>query len=142
MLKGKAVASLPMEVKVPVNLYINKMYLLITATFCKGKDVGEFVIHYKDGKIARIPLIVGENIKDWWNPKVLPHARVAWMGNSSKHSPVGIYMIKWINPFKTNRVKTIKFIAEDKTGPQLVWIAATVEQTNPARFTELGAEKK
>ena len=141
MLKGTAVQSLPVEVKkVPVESYLTKMYFLYTSTFTgskKGREIGKFIILYGDGQKFEIPLVVGKNILDWWKPAELQHARVAWYGSNSKHTPIGVYMLKWENPFTGKLVKSISFKVESEKGPQLVWIAATAERVDPAKMTHI-----
>jgi hypothetical protein len=31
-----------------------------------GKEVGEYIIHYADGQEVKLPIVVGQNIGEWW----------------------------------------------------------------------------
>jgi hypothetical protein len=48
--------------------------------------VGRYVLHYADGQTAELPLVYGQDLRNWWTvggePKEVPNAAVVWTGNT------------------------------------------------------------
>jgi len=56
--------ALDISVESPTSIYV-----LANATFCRlpysGLEIGKFVLHYLDGTTQTVPLIAGQNIREW-----------------------------------------------------------------------------
>jgi thiol-disulfide isomerase/thioredoxin len=80
-----------------------------------GTLVGKYVLRYADGSRQALPIIYGEDIRDWWvgTDKVveLKHAKVAWQGQTSNGSEVRVYTRTWENPNPDREVASIDFIS-------------------------------
>ena len=97
-------------------------------------EVGRYVVHYKDGKIAEIPLLYGENIGDWWcssnAPRRFSAAAVIWQGSNEASRQLGfnvrLFQATWINPRLNEPIESIEFqSAMERSAPFL--LAITVE---------------
>ena len=50
-----------------------------------GTKIAEYVVHYEDGKTETIPVVYGEDVRDWWfneNAKGVSRGKVAWTGDN------------------------------------------------------------
>lgn len=80
-------------------------------------SVGHYTMHYADGTQATIPLIEGDNIRDWWSVSKgdLKNARVAWAGtNLVPQSLIGWYRFAWNNPHPEKMVSTVDTTSNGK----------------------------
>ena len=78
--------------------------------------------------IIEIPLIPGKNIADWYNPKDLPEALVAWeaLQPTKFKAVVGLYMYEWKNPQPHGIIDSIEFVSSYMY-PTPVLVAITAE---------------
>jgi WD40 repeat protein len=99
-----------------------------------GTTIGHYIVHYADGQRQNVPIVYGENVRDWWhNPAVsepVPGAEVAWTGKNAavrnSAQVLRIYRFSWRNPRPEATVQTIDFTsAESNSSPFL--LAITVE---------------
>lgn len=52
---------------IPVNLGLRGLFFLTAANWTqKGATIGEYIVHYADGRDVTIPIVVGQNIGEWW----------------------------------------------------------------------------
>ena len=104
------------------------MWFLQTACWAvsntEHQEVGRYIIHYADGTQSIFALHYGLELSDWWDPKPLSNAKVAWSGKNGMHSPVGIYVSEWANPEPTKIIQSIDLIG-DKSEAQIVLLAIT-----------------
>jgi beta-galactosidase len=88
------------------------------------EPVAKYLIHYQDGSSVTFPIRAGAEIGDWWSPTPLPKSIVAWTGRNLKHSPIGVWMTPWENPFPEKIIESIDL--KGNLGPsQLVLLAIT-----------------
>jgi len=73
-----------------------------------------YVVEYQDGSQATFELRNGQQIGDWYEPKVLPAALPGWFDpmHASGASEVGLYVTYWENPFPDRALKAITFRSE------------------------------
>lgn len=80
-----------------------------------GTVVGQYVLHYSDGTTKILPIVYGEDVRDWWvgTDKVvqLKNAQVAWQGKTSNNNEVRLYKRTWENPEPAREVASIDFIS-------------------------------
>ena len=99
----------------------------------EGAKLGEYVIHYVDGRTKTAPILYGRNVMDWWvGPEggQLAEAEVVWRGSNPATRSIGFttQLIKytWENPLPEVEISTIDFVSDlIEAGPFL--IAITVE---------------
>ncbi|MBN2227616.1 MAG: hypothetical protein JW763_09655 [candidate division Zixibacteria bacterium] len=112
MLKGENAPEMPLESKpIEVNGKAPWLYFLHTAAYAGkyGVHCAEYVVTYSDGSTAVIPMRVGREVGDWWEPKDLEDAVVAWDGHNPMTSHVGFYLYEWKNPYPDKPVETLVF---------------------------------
>jgi hypothetical protein len=83
-----------------------------------GKEVGAYVVHYADKTEARIPIIYGQDLRDWWDWPERPdvtRAKVAWKGDNpaatQNQRKVRLYAVVWPNPHPDKTVATIDYVS-------------------------------
>jgi len=78
-----------------------------------GTVVGRYIIRYADGSSQTMPIIYGEDLRDWWvgSDKViqLKNGQVAWQGQTSNGNAVRVYERTWENPSPDREVAGIEF---------------------------------
>lgn len=78
-----------------------------------GTVVGRYTIRYADGSSQTLPIIYGEDVRDWWvgSDKVveLKNGQVAWQGETSNGNAVRIYRRTWENPSPDREVASLEF---------------------------------
>ncbi len=99
-----------------------------------GAKIGGYVLHYADGRQLELPILYGQDVRDWWLPADRGnsiHATVAWTGRSpALHAGedcfLRLFKRNWDNPRPEVEVESIDFTSTmTRCGPFL--IALTVE---------------
>ena len=88
------------KIVLPVNRVCNAVALLNACAWAKAGSVAATVeVVPADGKTMRFPLVVGKQTGDWWNPRTLPNAEVAWK-SGGVNGEIGLYstVLKWEKP--------------------------------------------
>jgi WD40 repeat protein/serine/threonine protein kinase len=69
--------------------------------------VGRYILHYADGQTAELPLVYGEDLRNWWTvpgePKETPNASVAWTGNTPLAAADGKTIRLWKRTYENPR---------------------------------------
>jgi hypothetical protein len=96
--------------------------------------VARFIIHFKGGRTAELPLRYGEHVRDWWEWPDEPELRatdsvVAWRGTNplaaaSKVMSVRLFKTTWDNPEPDASIETVDFVSGQATAPFLLAITA------------------
>jgi HEAT repeat protein len=140
-LASTAVPDLPEKITgIEVNQRFNNLYLLQGMGFAqqlgfkKGATIGTYVMHYEDETTEAIPMVYGEDVRDWWNvDRSQPVSRgfVAWEGNNAATRQFGttlrLYATKWTNPHPEKLVTSIDFISDNTTAAAPFCVAMTLE---------------
>ena len=100
----------------------------------EGTAIGRYVIHYADGRQQAVPLIYGENVRDWWfNPKLeetTKNAVVAWTGSNpavrDRGQALRLYKFTWENPWPDTAIESLDLVSENSNSSPFL-IALTVE---------------
>jgi hypothetical protein len=94
--------------------------------------VGYYIVHYDGGQQAKIPMVFGKDLANWWTTCKGPGgAKIAWKGKNdaatkTQGANLQLYVSRWINPEPTRRVASIDFVsANSDVAPFCV--AMTVE---------------
>lgn len=119
---------------IPVDKLVAKLHFLHATGFGTGqptdenyvKDgtkIGHYVIRYADDSTEEIPIVYGEDVRDWWlvdNFPELKRGKVVWKGMNQASEQYGIevrlYHTAWENPHPDKSVKAIDYVA-DGDGP-------------------------
>jgi len=91
------------------------------ASFIKdGTRIAEYVVRYEDGKTETIPVVYGEDVRDWWfteYSKGVTRGKVAWKGDNELakefNIQIRLYLTTWENPHPGKKVASIDYV---KTG--------------------------
>jgi hypothetical protein len=82
-----------------------------------GTTIAEYKIHYDDGTTATIPVVYGQDVRDWWyteNSKGVTRGKVAWKGTNERAKDLGsmirLYLTTWDNPHPGKKVATIDYL--------------------------------
>jgi RNA polymerase sigma factor (sigma-70 family) len=99
-----------------------------------GTEIGAYVVHYADRTEERIPIIYGEDVRDWWrssDPEQPSRAKVAWAGKNAAAGEVDeirLFSSEWQNPHPDTKVMAIDFETKNTAcAPFLV--ALTLERS-------------
>ena len=96
-----------------------------------GMKIGAYILHYADGRQMELPIVYGEDVRDWWqpsDPKDATRAAVAWSGPSPSGPSGGLRVFQrtWDNPRPDVEVESLDFTSTvTKCAPFL--IALTLE---------------
>jgi hypothetical protein len=97
--------------------------------------IGHYLIHYADGATKEVPIVYGEDVRDWWNwdqSKKVTRGHLAWTGktdNSEENNvTIRLYVTTWVNPKPDIKVEKIDFISNFLTAASPFCIAITAEQ--------------
>lgn len=123
---------------IKVGLRCRRLHFLHGAGFVdrEGQQIGSYVIHYADGQTNNVPIVYGEDVRDWWAypqlSKKTKRARVAWIGRNQAIKAhflllLQLFRLPWENPRPEVVIESIDFRAcEADSIPFL--IAITAEQ--------------
>jgi hypothetical protein len=99
----------------------------------EGTVIGYYTINYVDGKQRLIPIVYGEDVRDWWyypDSPATTRSKVGWEGTNDDAAGSGarirLYVSTWTNPDPKTEVASIDFISTNTTeaAPFCVAIAA------------------
>ena len=96
---NKALPFKPQSAPIKVDQKLNRIVFLHIGAWISGKDVGEYIVNFKSGQSATIPISTKVNIADWWNAPTqsLSAADCAWSAFNGS-SVVGAIAFEWKNP--------------------------------------------
>jgi hypothetical protein len=99
-----------------------------------GTEIGSYVVHYADDRTEKIPIVYGEDLRDWWinpNRSGLKRAKVAWSGTNpaaeGNGRKIALYSVAWTNPHPDKEVKSIEIVSKGTECDPFV-IALTLEK--------------
>jgi hypothetical protein len=138
-------ASFPRKIEgIDVNMTAAKLFFLHATNQGQGRRVsegdriGEYVVRYDDGSTQLIPIVFGEEMRDWWNNdrgQAVTRARVAWSGSNAALAASGfgirLYISEWRNPCPQKTIASIDFVSAG-TDAAPFCVAITAEEPAPA----------
>ncbi len=139
-LARKEVPELPTKVTgIACDQHVDKLHILHTAAWAGvrvGTKIGEYRLNYEEGSSEVLPIVVGENIREWTFPfeNDLPKARVAWQkGYKQNYRIISLYHVIWENPHPEKKVATIDVVSSE-TSSSPFCVAMTVESPSTATW--------
>jgi hypothetical protein len=136
-LAGTNIPDLPEKVNgIQVKKAFGKLHILHSTgwTSLDGTLIGEYVVHYEDRSTETIPVVYGEDVRDWWNhdnSKEVTRGKVAWTGENDAAKQLNcslrLYLTTWKNPKPNQKVTSIDYHSM-KTEAAPFCIAMTVEE--------------
>lgn len=102
----------------------------------KGTQIGEYVVTYDDGSTEGIPIVYGEDVRDWFfheGEAGVDRGKVAWTGDNpwanQNKCRIRLYSLEWKNPQPKKVIKSIDFIGrKSETVSAPFCLAITVEE--------------
>lgn len=122
----------PERVTVPLSTTARRLHFLHSEHYQDGVAVLAFyVVHYKDGRQAVIPVIKGQNIRDYEvaDPAQIPRSiAVGWIGPPNRPDRTEIkpalYRLSWDNPFPDVPIDRIELTSRKQKTSQATFIVA------------------
>ena len=136
--------DLPTEVAgIPVNRTLTRLYIFQGTQRGFAPDgtlIGQYQVHYEDGTQETIPVILGEDVRDWWNndrSKAITRGKVVWVGQNEAsrmtNRTLRLYLAVWDNPHPNKQVVSIDFVCPTTSDAGPFCVAMTVEAaTDPS----------
>jgi hypothetical protein len=87
--------------QIPVGQYCRKLHALQATEYeaNDGTTVGRFVLLYRDGETRELPIVYGEDLRNWWTihgePTNTPNAHIVWRGNCPRAREAGRSLRLW-----------------------------------------------
>ena len=96
-----------------------------------GLEIGHYTVHLSDGSQFNIPLVLGQELVDWYIQRRKTEAYVtAWEGENPHSRELGkkirLFKTSWENPRPEAEVRTVDFMAAHP-GPSPFLVALTAE---------------
>ncbi len=123
---------------ISVGKSFTRLYILHGTQFGSADDgtqIGQYRLHYEDGSEAAIPIVLGEDVRDWWNEdhsKAVTRGIVAWDGQNAasrqRNSRLRLYLAAWDNPHPEKKVVNIDFQRDGQSDAGPFCVAMTVEE--------------
>ncbi len=117
---------------IPVQQVAEKIHLLHACGWpaAPGTQLGAYLIHYSNGQVNSIPIVYGDDVRDWWmGGGDMPAVNVVWTGinHAAPNDPrIGLCKTTWVNPLPSAKIDCIHYeSAMTDAAPFL--IAITVE---------------
>jgi hypothetical protein len=140
-MRGVHAMDMPEKVEgIKVDAKFERLHILHTTGYGEGDDavadgteIGSYVVHYADDTTEKIPIVYGEDLRDWWeNPdrSDVKRAKVAWTGTNPAAEGMGrkirLFAVAWKNPHPDKEVKSIEIVSKGGECDPFV-IAMTLE---------------
>ena len=99
-----------------------------------GREIGTYDVHYADNTEERIPIIYGQDVRDWWRSSDLAEpsrGKLAWAGKNpaaGESDQIRLYASEWKNPHPRKPVVFIDFETKDTDCAPFL-LALTLERT-------------
>jgi hypothetical protein len=100
-----------------------------------GTPIGEYVVHFADETKLSIPIVYGEDVRDWWNwdkPFEVTRGKVAWSGQNlfsrEQGQNIYLYLGTWENPKPDVNITKIDYVSTATTAAAPFCLAITLEK--------------
>ncbi|MHC4404644.1 MAG: WD40 domain-containing protein, partial [Planctomycetota bacterium] len=102
----------------------------------EGTLIGQYQVDYEDDSHETIPIVLGEDLRDWWNTdesKPVTRGKVVWEGTNpavrKSNRTLRLYLGAWENPQPNKKVVSIDFVSAD-TRASPFCVAMTAEEAS------------
>ena len=137
--------EMPLKVEaVQVNRRVARLFFLHATQWgaaqdvVDGKLIGQYNLHCEDGTEQSVPIVFGEDMRDWWDEDQRPITRgqVAWTGTNEaargRNAKTRLYVSMWENPLPDKKVVSIDFVSAN-TASAPFCVAMTVDEPVAAK---------
>jgi hypothetical protein len=121
---------------IPVNEKATRLYVLHAAQWSAPDStvIGQFTLHYEGGSTASMPIVYGEDVRDWWasdGGTPVTRGRVVWTGSNVVTDPrnvaLRLYLSVWENPHPDKKIASLDYVSS-KTACAPFCVAISVER--------------
>jgi thiol-disulfide isomerase/thioredoxin len=137
-LAGKQLPERPEKVQgIPVNRKFERLYILHGTGWAPpdGTVIGQYVVHYEDDTTATIPIVYGEDVRNWWNgddSSAVTRGKVVWTGSNPAAKQydlaLRLYLAVWENPQPDKQVTSIDYVSTNTTDAAPFCVAITAKE--------------
>jgi len=130
---------LPERILIPIDQTVGTLYILHAATHCnvgegvpRGETIGQYQIAYEDEGGQLIPIVCGEDVRDWWahHGDESPVTRglvacrwpIQWGGDLAR-----LYLSAWKNPHPERKITSIEYTSTNSRAAPFC-LAMTIEK--------------
>ncbi len=131
VLYGKMLKKFPKEFTgVSVNRQaLEKLYFLELAYWVKDEEpIARYRVRYTDGSVYEFNVVGKKDVGDWYAPKNLPNAVVAWQ---DENFLFGVYLREWINPYPAKEIVSIDILSAGRASSLAVVGITGVQYVKP-----------
>jgi hypothetical protein len=103
-----------------------------------GTKIAEYKINYDDKSTETIPVVFGEDVRDWWfsaASKGVSRAKVVWSGDNEMakglEQRIRLYMTSWDNPHPDRKIASIDYVRVGEGAGAAFCVAITLEAKEP-----------
>jgi hypothetical protein len=97
-----------------------------------GTVIGGYTVHYADKTTAKIEIVYGKDVRDWWDAQdkeKVTRGKLAWEGTNAavkaSNAKIRLYLTTWKNPHPKKKVVSIDYTsAKTKAAPFCVAMTA------------------
>jgi tetratricopeptide (TPR) repeat protein len=124
---------------IPLNRNFARLHFLVGTEWSEpdSTKIGCLAINYVDGEKRELPLVYGENVRDWnrsADPREAPGASVVWTsenrGVKQSGGFIGLFLVTWDNPRPEVRATSLDFVSnKTQCKPFLIAITAASSVT-------------
>jgi hypothetical protein len=89
----------------------------------EGTTIAEYKVVYDDGATETIPVVYGQDVRDWWyyqGSKEVSRGKVGWKGENEYSktfdAEIHLYVLTWENPHAAKKVASISYAKTDPEG--------------------------
>jgi hypothetical protein len=95
----------------------------------EGARIGSYVVYYEDGQEQVIPIVYGEDVRDWNgsndSANELAHGQMVWSGINNAGLHIRLFKTTWVNPRPEQKILSMDYIsAMANSAPFLVALTA------------------
>jgi peroxiredoxin len=121
---------------IPVDRQFARLYIFHGVQWAPrdGTKIADYIVHYEDGTRQTIPVVKGEDVRDWWNgddSKPVTRGKVVWAGQNAvvrgENKHLRLYLATWNNPHPGKTVICIDFVSPENSESGPFCVAMTVE---------------
>jgi hypothetical protein len=100
-----------------------------------GTLIGEYHLHYEDGTTESIPIVYGQDVRDWWTwdkPAEVTRGKTAWTGKNAfsrqQNQSIHLYLTSWNNPHPEKKVSRLDYLCTGTSAASPFCIAISLEE--------------
>ena len=141
VLGGAGRPAFPREISgIAVGGPVSRLFFLHTAAWGGSRPIVALTyrIRYADGSLIEVPVRVGTEIADWWNPCELRGALLGLSQTNGQLHDIALFLMPWDNPRPDVAVAAIDVVSSGEVVPVVVAITAESAPSAPARFATAG----